>query len=76
MAAKKKMGRPRKPADQKMSAGVNVRLDQETAARVDALAARVASSGMGRSTIVRLCLIAGLDLAEKDPGRVLLGVRR
>ncbi len=69
------MGRPPKPVDEKMGATLNMRLDTETAERLAALAETVRASGMGRSTVARLCMLAGLVLAERDPARVLLGVK-
>lgn len=69
---KKKMGRP---PGRMFDTSINMRLDGETAERLQALADKVSASGMGRSSIARACLLAGLDLAEKDPGRVLLGVK-
>lgn len=68
-----KIGRPAKPADQKMGATLNMRLDAETAKRLDVLAESVRASGMGRSTVARLCMLAGLMLAERDVATVLLG---
>ncbi|CAN5901149.1 hypothetical protein BH11MYX4_BH11MYX4_01860 [soil metagenome] len=70
---KTKMGRPPKPADEKMGATLNMRLDVETAQRLDDLAHTVRASGMGRSTVARLCMLAGLAVAERDPARVLFG---
>jgi predicted transcriptional regulator len=75
-AKRSKMGRPRKLAAEKMGATLNMRLDAETAKRLDALADKVRDSGMGRSTVARLCMLAGLELATRDPARVLLGLTR
>lgn len=71
-----RMGRPPKPEAEKMGTTLNMRLDVETAKRLDALAESVRASGMGRSTVARLCMLAGLALAAHDPARVLLGVKR
>lgn len=66
---KARMGRP---PGRTFATSLNMRLDAETAARLDALAERVAATGMGRSTVARLCMLLGLDLAERDV-RALLG---
>ena len=59
-----------------MGAAIAIRLDRETEARLDALVESVQASGMGRSTIARLCMLEGLAIAEKDPARVLLGATK
>jgi len=60
---KAKMGRP---PGRVFGTSLNMRLDAETAARLDALAVQVEATGMGRSTVARLCMLLGLGLAERD----------
>jgi predicted transcriptional regulator len=64
----KTMGRPPLPEEQRKGEAVTMRVDPETARRLEAVAE---VAGLGRSTMARACLLAGLDLAERNPARVL-----
>jgi hypothetical protein len=49
---------------------VSIRLDEDDVARIDALAAG-SPLALDRSALIRACLRLGLELAERDPGRLL-----
>lgn len=68
MAATKtraKMGRPPLPEGQRKGDAVSIRLDPETARRLESLAERL---GLGRSTAARECMLAGLAALERKGG--------
>lgn len=64
-----RMGRPPKPEGERLDP-VAVRLDANTLARLDSLAER---QGIGRTVLARLCLLDGLDRAER---KTMKGAKR
>jgi hypothetical protein len=63
------MGRP---PGRTFDGTINMRVDADTLARLDALVAQLVATGMGRSSVARACMVLGLAAAERDV-RALLG---
>jgi len=73
MAAKKRAkARMGRPPGRTQDAALHLRLDAETLARLDAVTAQVAATGMSRSAVARLCILLGLGAAERDVRALLV----
>ena len=70
--AKHPGGRPPLPAGRRLGVMVGVRLDADSAARLDAIAERLGGV-LHRSQVARAALRLGIDLLDRDPTLLVKG---